>query len=354
LGLPGHGFIPHLVCLRGLGEVGSEISLRGITTHSSISRRRFDPAALFRLTGIMKSDRDALLLTLDHHDAVFLGAWASRIAGVRHRILAVHSTGLWSRGSSFSRSDRMVLRTYERIVALAAIHADYLELQEGIDRERIAVINNGVDPERFKPLESEEARARIRARLGLSIDHFVVTIVAALRPEKNHEMLLHAASLLLSDGTPYTFLIVGEGGEAGKLQALAKELALGEAVRFFGRREDIPEILSVSDVSVLCSHPVVETFPLSILESMASGVPVVATSVGSIPEMIEDETEGILVPSGSIAGLREAISRLERDPARRTAMGSRSRTKVMERFSEERMVRNYAELFRGMIGKDQK
>jgi glycosyltransferase involved in cell wall biosynthesis len=154
-------------------------------------------------------------------------------------------------------------------------------------------------------------------------------------------------------GSPYTFLIVGEGTEAEKLQALTRELALGEAVRFLGRREDVPEILSVSDVSVLCSHPVVETFPLSVLESMACGVPVVATSVGSIPEMIEDGTEGVLVRTGDVAGLRDAIASLERDPLRRTEMGELARSRVVERFTKDRMVGAYAELFRGMIGGQQ-
>jgi glycosyltransferase involved in cell wall biosynthesis len=350
LKLPGYGFVPHLVCLRDPGEVGMDISRRGVIAHFNLSRGRFDPGALFRLSRLLRRDRDAIMLTLDHHDAVFLGAWASTFAGLKHRVMAVHSTGLWSKSGSLSRTDRLVLPRYERIVALAGLHAEYLQHKEGLPPERIAVINNGIDPERFRPTSSAGERLQTLQKLRLPDGRFIVTIVAALRPEKNHVMLLRAAAEVSRRRDSFLFLIVGEGKEAGKLQEIARELSLGESVRFMGRREDIPEIMSISNVSVLCSHPVVETFPLAILESMAAGVAVVSTRVGSIPEMIEEGVEGFLIPPGNTKALAQSLERLEADPQLAQEMGSRGRAKVLERFSEDHMVKGYAELFREMLG----
>lgn len=349
IGLPEHGYTTHIICLRGLGAIGTEISTHGIPTHFGLSERRYDPSVFFKLVRLFRKERGAILLSLDHHDATFWGALASSCAGIGHRVLSMHSTGLWGKGGSFTLSDRLALPLYDRIVALARIHAEYLERDEGIGAEKIAVINNGVDTERFNPIGSVERRAELRKRLEIPADCFVVTIVAVLRPEKNHGMLLRSAGEVLSRDKNFLFLIVGDGEEAGNLQTIVRELSLGTAVRFMGLRSDIPEILSVSDVSVLCSYPVVETFPIAVLESMASGVPVVATSVGSIPEMIEDGVDGILIPSGDERALTEALVTLEENPERRAAIGMRARKKVVERYSEKRMVEEYADLFRGLL-----
>ncbi|UCF05928.1 MAG: glycosyltransferase [bacterium] len=347
LGLPRHGFDTHVLCLHGVGAEGAELSRLGATVHSGFSRNRFDPTSLFRLSRFMRGGNSAILFTLDHHDAIFLGALASRLAGIRHRILSVHSTGLWAKGGTFSFSDRLVLPLYDRVVALAALHGDYLSKKERIRTDRIVVIHNGIDTGHFRPVSSAVQRRSLREACGIPAESFVVVIVAALRPEKNHEMLLRAAARMKQQGSGALFLIVGEGKEAGKLQSLVNMLQVRNAVRFMGLRKDIPDILALSDASVLCSYPVVETFPLSVLEAMACGIPVVATAVGSIPEMVTDGVEGMLVPPGDVAALSEALGSLESDPERRARMGEAGRKRVEENFTEERMVRRYAELFRG-------
>ena len=143
-------------------------------------------------------------------------------------------------------------------------------------------------------------------------------------------------------------MIVGEGEEAGKLQRLQRKLALEDTVRFMGAREDIPEMLAASDVSVLCSHPVVETFPLAVLEAMACGIPVVVTAVGSIPEMVTHGSEGLVVPPGNADALTAALLDLSRDAGRRAEMGRRAHERVASSFSEARMVEEHAALFRSL------
>ena len=204
-----------------------------------------------------------------------------------------------------------------------------------------------MDISRFAPVGSVQERARMRVKLNIPEQVFVVTIVAALRPEKNHEMLIRAAAEF--SGGEYLFLVVGEGGEEQRLRGLAGRLSLGDAIRFMGRRSDIPEILSASDLFLLCSHPVVETFPLSVLEAMSSGLPVVSTRVGSITTILEEGTEGLLVEPGDQNALVNAIRALREDEQMRRSIGERARRKVVERFSLDGMVERYAALFKGIL-----
>ncbi len=350
LGLPGHGFNPFIICLHGPGSVGEELSRRGVELRSGMMRSRCDPGVFVRLYKLFRGESESILYALDHHDALFWGGLASRAAGVRWCITPVHSTGLWGKKGSFTFTDRLVLPLYDRVVALSAVHADYVARRGGINHSRIAVINNGIDTERFRPVESSRQRDRVRESLELAPGDFVVTIVAALRPEKNHEMFLRAAARFRAKGGRGIFLVVGDGKEAGKLHGLTGELGLWDAVRFMGARDDIPVILAASDVSVLCSYPVVETFPLSVLEAMACGVPVVVTAVGSIPEMITDGREGLVIPPGDDEKLTEALLDLERDARRRAAMGERARERAESEFSQARMVAEYAALFRSLQG----
>jgi len=346
-GLPSRGMRCIVVTLHEAGPVGEELAGLGVPVVSRVATSRHGPGAALGLARLMKSESADLLFCLDHHNAVFWGSIASKMAGVGARVLSVHSTGLWGRRSSFSFSDRMVLPLYDRVVALARSHADYLEREEGVPRYKIVVIHNGVDTSRFAPPASQEERARLRGGLGIPEGRFVVTIVAALRPEKNHGMLLRAAAEL--KGTGCLFLVVGEGKEEGRLRDLADRLSIGDSVRFMGRRNDVPDILAASDLFVLCSHPVVETFPLSVLEAMSSGLPVVSTRVGSIEAIIEGEGQGLLIEPGDERSLVDAIRSLRGDEARRVGMGGKARRRVLDRFSLDEMVGRYASLFREIL-----
>jgi glycosyltransferase involved in cell wall biosynthesis len=346
-GLGEHGIRSIVVTLYEAGPVGEELEGLGVEVIPGAAAFKHDPWSSLRLARIMKRESVDILFCLDHHNAIFWGSLASRMAGVGRKVLSVHSTGLWGRKSSFTLSDRMVLPLYDRVVALARSHADHLEKREGIPGDKIVVIHNGVDTGRFVPIGSQTDRERLRSELEIPESAIVVTIVAALRPEKNHEMLLRAAAELSGNG--YLFLVVGEGKEETRLKDLAGQLSLVNEVRFLGRRNDIPDILSASDIFVLCSHPVVETFPLSVLEAMSSGLPVISTRVGSIETILDEGTDGLLVEPGDEKALVRAIAALGGDETRRRGFGEMARSKVVERFSLKDMVARYADLFREIL-----
>jgi glycosyltransferase involved in cell wall biosynthesis len=350
-GLPARGWPARVLCLHEPGEVGAEIARRGAPVVSRIARSRRDPFACARLASLFARNRGAVLLSLDHHDAVFVGSVAARWAGLRHRFLAVHSTGLWGKRSSFSTSDRLVLGSYEGIVALAQAHADYLVRREGIEEGRIRIIPNGVDTERFHPGRSEEEREALRSALSIPASSFVVVMVAALRPEKNHGMLLDAAARIRARRDDFIFCVVGEGPEAEKLQRRSRDLSLGETIRFMGRRDDIPAILAAADASVLCSHPVVETFPLAVLEAMSCGLPVIASDVGAVREMIVDGEEGRIIAPGDVGALAETLVALADAPEAGRRMGLGGRDRVVRDFTVEGMIGRYAEMFGEALGR---
>ncbi|MCU0638963.1 MAG: glycosyltransferase [Candidatus Krumholzibacteria bacterium] len=345
LGLAGYGIMPRIVCIREPGTIGEEIKNGGIAVLSGISGGRRDIGAVVKLARILAAERDSILLCLDHHDAIFAGVLASRMAGQKHRVLCVHSTGLWNRKGTFSFTDRMALPHFERVVALAENHARYLCDDGGMDPGKIVLIRNGVDTRKFRPESDACAKASLREELGIPRDDLVVTMAAAMRPEKNHMMLVCAASRLLGGDPGYTFLMAGDGAEAPAIRKRAAGLGIEGKIRFLGVRRDMERIFSVTDVSVLCSHPVVETLPLSILEAMSSGAAVVSTRVGSIPEMMEDGREGILIESGDVEALARSLQSLKKDPGLRMALGENARKRVEKDFSESGMLKAYAELF---------
>ena len=350
-GLPDLGFDPKVLCLREPGETGREIAGGGVPVRARLAMGRFDPLATLRLASIMRGDRRAALLCLDHHDAIFHGITASRLAGLRPRVLAVHSTGLWGGRRTFSPSDRVMIGGFSRIVALARGHERYLVEREGVDPGRTTVINNGVDTARFEPADAS-ARVRVRRGLGIPGDCFAIAIVAALRPEKNHGLLFEAfrrSETGKGSGRRPFILVVGDGPEAGRLKREASSSGLGDSVVFLGRREDVEKVLRASDISVLCSHPVVETFPLAVLESMSCGVPVISTRVGSVQEIIDDGVDGLLVEPGDSEGLAAYIDRIAGDPGTASRLAANARKKVVEKFSEESMVESYARMLEGLL-----
>lgn len=348
-GLGRFGLQPMVVALHCAGPVGEELSELGVSFFSDLARSSRDPRIAAKLARIFRQGSVDLLYCLDHHDALFWGGISSKLARVERLVLGVHSTGLWGRPSSFTFSDRLVMRLCDRVVALARPHADYIERHGSVPRQRIEIIHNGVDVERFEPLDSSLNRERLREGLGLPRDAFVVVMIAALRPEKNHEMLIRSIGAIPSPERPHV-LIVGEGSEEQRLRALVDESGSGDSIRFLGRRDDVPGVLAASDLFVLCSHPVVETFPLSLLEAMASGLPVVVTRVGSIDEILTDGVHGYVIEPGDQEALIRSIVSVMRDGPGRSEMGKRGRERIVEHFSEDRMVERYAELFHGLLG----
>ena len=344
--LPRARFESELLFLKNPGTVGMRLIRDGVRHASGFQRGRGDPAVLFRLVSHLRSSSADILFSLDHHNAMFWGRLASLLAGVPRRVVASHSTGRMESRRSFSRLDRLLMRHTDAVVALSERHAKYLEDVEGIDPRKIVVIENGIDVAAYRSIDCE-AVGKLRSQLGIGPNERVVTMVAALRPEKAHGALLAAAGEVARrrPGLRARFLVVGDGPERSRIEAQRSERGLEGRVLLLGERQDIPVILHLSDVLVLPSYGAVETLPLAVLEAMAAGIPVVASAVGSIPEIIQDGRTGRLIAPADPVGLCEAICRIfeEREETQRIIQDARER--VLEGYTVERMLSGYEALF---------
>ena len=182
-------------------------------------------------------------------------------------------------------------------------------------------MHNGVDPARF-PLRLPVRDAALAAELGIDDGAPVVGIVAVLRPEKDHETLLRAIRMVREEIPDAQLLVIGDGPQRGRLEALTAELGITAAVRFAGVRSDVGRVLGLLDVVTLSSYTV-ECFPMALLEAMASGVPTVGTAVGGVPEMIDDGTTGYVVPPRDPRALADALIKMLRRPAAHRGHGPR-------------------------------
>lgn len=225
---------------------------------------------------------------------------------------------------------RHAYRCAQVVVANSPAGARQLE-SEGIPAHRVAIIPNGVDGNRFGARPSTERPVTN------------ILTVANLRTEKAHEVLLHAAARLTPRYPHLQFLVVGDGPRGAELRAMAGTLGVATHVNFLGHREDVPALLAGADAFVLPSRS--EAFPNGAIEAMAAGLPVVASRVGGLIDLIEDGRTGMLVPPDDPAALAAALESLILSPARASILGSAAREEVTRRYSFERMVRGFEDLY---------
>ncbi|MBI4953028.1 MAG: glycosyltransferase [Myxococcales bacterium] len=214
----------------------------------------------------------------------------------------------------------------------------------GLAPGAVRLIHNGLDVERFA---CAVPRAELRSELGWPADAPVVAVVSRVAPAKGIDVFLAAAVRLASARPDVRFLVIGDsglvragadvmGGYRAELERRAAELGLGGRIRFLGQRSDVPELLAAVDIAVQPSLS--EALSNSLLESMASGTPVVATRVGDHAAVVDDGVTGLLCPPGDAGALAAAIERLLRDRALGRVLGSRARASARARFAMDRMV----------------
>lgn len=328
-------FAPELCCLKERGPLG-EILAEEFPVHFGLLSSKYDLHVLSRLTRLLRERQMDAVVTVGAGDKMFWGRLAARRARVPVVLSALHSTG-WP--DDIGRLNRVLTRTTDSFIAVAPSHGRFLLERERLPANKIAVIPNGVDTWRFAPVPDADA---IRRELGISPTAPVVGTVAALRPEKNHELFLEVARRVVEQLPTARFILVGDGPRRGPLEERARELGIAEKVHFLGSRNDVPRLLSAMDVFALTSHN--EANPVSILEAMSATRPVVSTNVGSIFEAVREGKTGFLVPAGDPATFTERLVGLLVDPLLCQTMGAAGRQMVVERWSVDVMVQGYERL----------
>ena len=219
-----------------------------------------------------------------------------------------------------------------RVVANSAAGAARLR-EEYVPSRKIVVIPNGID------LPAIPARAP-------RMDAPVITTVANLRPGKGHDVLLEAAATVLRRFPRARFQLVGDGPMRPALQQRAAALGLGDRVEFLGHRDDVADLLRASDAFAFPS--LMEAFPNAVMEAMALGLPVVATNVGGIPELIADRRNGVLVSAGDAPALAHGVLELLEHPEVAVALGRTARDTIGTGYSFERMTQAFEGLYESL------
>jgi glycosyltransferase involved in cell wall biosynthesis len=335
-------FAPELCCLKNRGTLGESLSDE-IPVHSELLAWKYDLRVWRRLTRLLRERRIDVVVTVGAGDKMFWGRLAARRVGVRVILSALHSTG-WPDG--IGRLNRCLTPITDAFIAVAPSHGRFLIEHERFPAEKVAVVPNGVDTDRYTPLANGRA---IRRELGIGQSSPVVGIVAALRPEKNHELFLRMAHLVAREVPESRYVVIGDGPCCKSLEQQCRTLGLERQVMFLGSRNDVPGLLAAMDVFVLTSH--IEANPVSILEAMSAGRPVVATSVGSIREAVTDGKTGYLAPPGDATALAERVLKLLHDPILRRSMGTAGRQAVVARWSIESMVGGYERLIEAIFAR---
>jgi sugar transferase (PEP-CTERM/EpsH1 system associated) len=273
-------------------------------------------------------------------------AVAARLAGVEGTVYSFHGRTIQElQGIPRRRRwvQRVVVPRYRQIVTLNPRMRQDFASECQIPEARITIVPNGVDTNRFAPRPKE--KAQLRERFGVPRDRLVVGTVARLDAVKNHELILRATRRCLDDGLPLFVLVAGEGSHRPAIEAAIEGLGLTDDVRLLGHSAHVPEILNCLDVYVQTS--LYEGFSNTLLEAMASGVPVIATDVGGTADLFDANREGWLFPSGDATALADLIRRA-RGERLRVDMAARARERVVTRYSLRAMVEQYEALYEGL------
>jgi glycosyltransferase involved in cell wall biosynthesis len=324
-------------CLDEPGGWAAELEALGVPVVALGRQPGFQPSLAVQIARLIKAN-DIDVVHCHHYSPYVYGLIASRLANVR---LVFTEHGRLSDGAP-SQKRRFVNPVLSLLGGrVCAVSADLKQhmVAEGFPARRVQVVYNGIDPG-HRPTSLERHVAR--EALGVPRGAFVTGTVGRLDPVKNLPAMLRAHALLVEKHPDARAVIVGDGPERGALAALAAGLGLADSVIFTGYRSDVRALMAAFDVYVNTST--YEGVSLTILEAMASSLPVVATPAGGNPEVVIDQETGLLVP-GRARAVADAISLLCLDARRRRLMGDAGRWRVIRHFSIARMVDDYASAY---------
>ena len=322
-------------------QPGSPLEQKAVEAGLSVlplrMRSELDLPAVFRLAGQMKR-RNCRLAHFHEAHGLAVGAAAARRAGVPLRFI--------SRRVDFPLKSRSkYTREIDAVIAISEGVRKVL-LDSGVPDSLITVIPSGID---FTPFEPAGPRDFLRREFGFAPDEFLVGIVAALEDHKGHTYLIEASKIVRDQAPRVRFIVVGTGSLRMMLDKQAKDMGVEDIVFFLGFRDDVPRILASLDLFVLSSHH--EGMGSSLLDAMASRLPVVATRAGGIPEVVEDRETGLLVPPRDPAALARAILELYRDRELAGRLAGRGLEVVHRKYSAEAMAGKIAGLYEQFAAK---
>jgi starch synthase (maltosyl-transferring) len=330
------------------GPLPDALRALGARVHTLNITSRFDVGAIRRLVKICRDEHFQVVHSHNVRANVHARIGAVR-AGVPVRISTIHNSVYAydvspTKQHLYAAAERRTAAWATRIIAVSDGIASELINRYGIDPAKVVVIPNGIEPDRLQPTRT---RAAVREELGIDASVPLVLQIGRLTPQKGYDLLIAAMPAVRERHPEVRLLCVGDGPDLELLEALAASHHMENRIYFAGHREDVPDLLAAADLIVLASRS--EGMPYSLLEAMGMGMAVVATRIGGIAEVVEDETTGVLVPAESPPALASAIIDLLGDEPRRARLGSAARSVVMQRFTAAATAESVVELYQRCV-----
>jgi len=331
-------FEPIIVTLREGGDLWDKYSSLGFPMRVVKRYGRYDPAITLRATQIVREfDPDLVCtLTLSANFYIRLAGILAGVPGIISSKLAVLRGSRWT----VFLPDRLLAKYTDLVIVNSPVVEEVFVKSSGTPRERVVMIPNGLDLDRFRPgIES----GKVRAEFGIPEGNKIVGIISRLHPVKGHRHFLDAASIFLRDNPDTSVLIVGDGPCEPELRKQASDLGISDRVHFAGYRSDVDVLYNAMDVAAFTSLS--EGLSNSLIEGMATETPMVASDLDENRFCAEDEKTALLFPPCDAEAMAERITRLLRDSELRKRIGSAARESVKSRFSFENMVTEHEKAF---------
>jgi glycosyltransferase involved in cell wall biosynthesis len=330
--------------------LADEARASGIDVHPIPVAEYYTPRA-FRQAGVLRQyirEHGVDIVQSFHFKSDVYGAIVARLSGVRHFVASKRDAADYKKQLHFLLH-RLVRPITQHYIAVSRVVAEVVSRKEGVPDERISIIYNGVDLERFA-VPDAVARTAARAALGLMPEHFVIGMSAAFRPEKDHGLLLQAFREF-HRRHPFTRLVlIGGGPLLDHYLKQVSESDLAGLVTFTGPVHDVRPSLHALDIACLVPS-MNEGFSNSVIEKMAVGLPLVVTRIGGNAEAVEDGGTGFVIPPRDLDSLMNAIGRLHDDPELRLRVGAAARRRAEQLFSLSQMIRRHESLYCSLVPK---
>lgn len=333
---------PIVCCIREKGEIGKEIENMGFNIISLKRKSKmWDVGIVKDIIDIIKVKNIHLIHTHLYHANMY-----GRIAALISKVPVIATEhNVYPKYKLKRRIVNWILaKKTNRIIAVSQMVKKEIVLRDWIDPSKVAVIYNGIDISRFpSPLTKVEARQK----LGIPANCFLVGNVGRLIEQKGQMYLINAMSIVKDHIPGVKLLLVGSGPLESHLKSAVSAKGLRETVIFLESRRDIPDILKAIDIFV--SPSIWEGLPIVLLEAMASYLPVIATSVGGVVEIVKDGINGLIVPPRNETTLATTIIELLNDGAKRKIFGEKGREIVVEKFTAFHMVKHIESLYESIL-----
>ncbi|MDI6823875.1 MAG: glycosyltransferase [Bacillota bacterium] len=342
-----------LVCLTA-GPFFQEAREAGLDVVLLEQRTRYDLLVLRDLLGLVRSGGFQIVHSHGPR-ANFLVSlvkplWKRPLVTTVHSDYLLDFAGNAYKSLLYGNLNRLALRCFDYYVAVSDSFRRML-LDRGFPPDRVFTIYNGID---FSDAPPPAPRQEVLRELGLPIppSGVLVGIVGRLAPVKGHAVLLRAASVVAREHPDVHFLILGDGDEKPRLQALARELGISDRVHFLGHHPHPERIVATFDINVLASFS--ESFPYALLEGARLALATVSSDVGSVSELVIDGQTGRLFPPGDTGALARCLGDLVSDPARRHELGQRLYEHARARFSVENMTDQQVAIYHTILRREAK